>query len=649
MAIEKMSLVNLIGSIDDLEDTLEQCCINENFHPEATSHLEKNARMFLPAQVDSFYPTVLQRLTDAAANLSIPLGYTDFRDLAIEKEQVEDYLTDLEDSYKELNAKRQTLLESISQHERAIVQVKHLAGLDVSFDDIFACKYVKVRFGVLPADSYAKLEYYKDYPFFFFSFDHDDNYHWGVYFMPASREAEIDDIFNTMFFERMRVPDYVHETPDKAIENLNAVLADEKAQLQEVENRLKTISDKESNRIKQIYAKLKFLSTADGLKKFVSVLNDKFYLQGFVPQRESQAFIRSFERLESVSCVAMPPDADPSLKPPTKLRNNRLFRPFEGFIEMYGLPGYHDMDPTWFVALTYTILFGIMFGDLGQGILLCIVGALMWKFKQMFLGRILTRCGVASAIFGTLYGSVFGYEDLLNPLYQKVFGLESKPIHLLDGGTTGTLLLVAVAIGAVIIVASILLNIYSSLRKRDFERALFGPNGVAGLVFYVFLLAGLALMIFSGINLFNPATIILCIVLPLVLMFLKEPLGKVLKRRKDLKPEDGIGSFIIESFFELFDYVLSYVTNTVSFLRVGGFVLSHACMMAVVMTLSEMMGAIGSPIMVIFGNLFVMGLEGLIVGIQVLRLEYYESFSRFYDGDGEPFTPVKVVYTPAED
>ena len=86
--------------------------------------------------------------------------------------------------------------------------------------------------------------------------------------------------------------------------------------------------------------------------------------------------------------------------------------------------------------------------------------------------------------------------------------------------------------------------------------------------------------------------------------------------------------FIVENFFEMFETLLSYVTNTMSFLRVGGFVLSHAGMMAVVMTLAHMVGSVGNPIVVIIGNAFVMAMEGLIVGIQVLRLEYYEIFSR---------------------
>ena len=104
----------------------------------------------------------------------------------------------------------------------------------------------------------------------------------------------------------------------------------------------------------------------------------------------------------------------------------------------------------------------------------------------------------------------------------------------------------------------------------------------------------------------------------------------------------------MQTFFELFEMVLSYVTNTLSFLRVGGFVLSHAGMMAVVMMLAEMVGTVGNPIVVVIGNLFVMVLEGLLVGIQVLRLVFYETFSRFYEGDGKPYVPAKVEYGEEE-
>ncbi|MGX8680503.1 MAG: V-type ATPase 116kDa subunit family protein, partial [bacterium] len=131
------------------------------------------------------------------------------------------------------------------------------------------------------------------------------------------------------------------------------------------------------------------------------------------------------------------------------------------------------------------------------------------------------------------------------------------------------------------------------------------------------------------------------IVLPAFLMFLKEPLSNLLEGNQ-MFPH-GFGGFFAEAFFELFDVVLSFVSNTMSFLRVGGFVLSHAGMMMVVYTLAKMTGeyTLGYYAILVIGNIFVMVLEGLSVGIQVLRLEFYEMFSRYYSGNGRKFVSMK--------
>ena len=143
------------------------------------------------------------------------------------------------------------------------------------------------------------------------------------------------------------------------------------------------------------------------------------------------------------------------------------------------------------------------------------------------------------------------------------------------------------------------------------------------------------------IQIMNTAYILLLIALPLVLIFFREPLSKLIKGEKNLFG-GSIGSFITDNLFEMFEVALSYVTNTMSFLRVGAFILVHAGMMKVVFVLAGMFGPVGYAITVAAGNVLVMALEALLVGIQVLRLEYYEMFSRFYIGDGRAYEPVTV-------
>ena len=243
------------------------------------------------------------------------------------------------------------------------------------------------------------------------------------------------------------------------------------------------------------------------------------------------------------------------------------------------------------------------------------------------------RLGVSSMIFGFIYGSLFGNEEIIGEILAPLnIGL---PIHVTSPDFTMNLLISAVGMGAVLILGSIMINIITSLKHKRYERALFTQNGLAGLIFYAFIL----LTFVVGTSILNPITIMTFIVVPLLVMFLKEPLTHLLER-KQIKPTGGWGEYILESFFEMFEVLIGFVSNTMSFMRVGGFVLSHAGMMTVVAVLQDMSKGAGILVFV-FGNIFVIALEGLLVGIQTLRLNYYELFSRFYDGGGKPFKAIR--------
>ena len=155
-------------------------------------------------------------------------------------------------------------------------------------------------------------------------------------------------------------------------------------------------------------------------------------------------------------------------------------------------------------------------------------------------------------------------------------------------------------------------------------------------------------MFMLDINLFSPVYIICLIVLPLVLIFFKHPLSDLISGTKH-EEKMSVGNFIIENFIDLFEAALSFLSNTMSFLRIGGFILSHAGMMLVVAQLAgtnvpDAEITVGTVITYIIGNLIVMGVEGLLVGIQILRLEFYEIFNRFYSGNGQSFRPVQITF-----
>lgn len=480
---------------------------------------------------------------------------------------------------------------------------------ECGFERMHACQYLNFGFGRLPRESYKKLSMYKDEIFVHHHVHETPQYVWMLYVTSDSYVDKVRKIFKDLYFEPIDIP-----------------MIDVKKQLEHYKDQ-----------IDDIYAFCNEENSVHELYPYIAEINEKYLLSGFVKEDEVDHYKAIFKDLPSTIEVKDPSEV-PDLECPTLLKNNWFAKPFEMFLGMYGVPKYTDFDPTGFMAFTYCLLFGIMFGDLGQGLVLFILGLVFEKKGQIF--GIINRCGITSMIFGFLFGSVFGYEELLNPIHQSLFGVREKLFDVMAQSSTMVLLIGAVAIGAVLILTTQCMNIVNRFKHHQLGDAIFSQNGIAGLVFYGGIVFAIVATMLLGWNVLNPVYLGIFIVLPVISFVMKEPLSNAVEH-KTVKPEEGWGGYIAQSIFELIDVLLTFVTNSMSYLRVGGFVLSHAGMMLVVMTLVEMTGKAGVAVL-IFGNIFVMVLEGLIVGIQTLRLEYYEMFSRYYDAGGVQFNALSA-------
>lgn len=638
MAIAKMKLVNIISDQKNLNEVLLRFIDLDCFHPEPASKIVDHVHGLTTLQEENPFTELIARFRDIEVNMGLTLGNDMVKDPDYDLAGIQHYLDQVYQRYEQILEVKHDLEAVIQENKDALQQVENIEGVDISLDDIFSCKYVNVRFGRLPLDSVDKLQYYRNRPFIFTSFHEDSTYSWCMYFSTPKYEREVDNIFSSLYFERIRIPDFVHDTPSRAKENLQDEIANDLKQLDHLEQRLEDLIQECAPTMNQIKGELQFLNTTFEARKYVVGLGERFTITGFAASDDVESIKAVFKDLKEVEIEVRPAHSDKRLSPPTKLKNGWFARPFSMFVEMYGMPSYNDIDPTPFVAFTYTLLFGIMFGDLGQGIVLSIVGYLAYKWKHMQLGEVGIRIGISSAFFGLVYGSVFGNETLLNPLYTDVLGMEEKPFEVMSSGFIMPLLVAVIALGAVLILCSMCINLYIQFKHKDMGEFLFSHNGIAGFIFYGSLIGGVALQLGLGIPVFSKIYILVFLVLPFLLMFCKEPLSHMITHTP-LFPE-GFGGFFMQSFFELFEVCLSYLTNTISYLRVGGFVLSHAGMMLVVTLLMDMAGG-ASIIVAILGNIFVMCLEGMIVGIQVLRLEFYEMFSRYFTGDGIAFKTLK--------
>lgn len=647
MGIEKMSQISVEGNSGQIDQALLICCESRSFQitdiPDKTpGGIEQNP-----------WAGAYETLRSTAEALGITpefRSHSEIKENTPEefRQRIEKIRADVETIRRE----HEEMAASIRELRQTDACVKHLLGLNVSFKELFELKYVKLRVGRLPAENLQKLDYYANRCIHFVPFDKNPDWVWGIYLTPSDTAEFADSLMKSLFFERIHLPDYLDQDARTTDEILVHAIDDEEKLDHELERQLSEYRDAHRDEILALLSALKSRTDCFELRKMALISAGRFSFTGYCPTRLADNLANALGKLDSVQVVIVPVSRkNPPEDVPVKLRNNVIFRPFEMFVKMYGLPSYNSFDPTPYVAVTYCLMFGIMFGDVGQGLLISLLGLILSKFTKNGLAPIMTRIGLFSAAFGVLYGSVFGIETLITPFFHReniwrFLGYTKQPDSIFQAATT--LLIAALMIGIVLIVLSMLFNTILNFRRRKFGEALFSVNGVAGLVFYISIVAAAAGTFMFGVNMFSPAYVICLLVIPLAVIFFKHPLSNLIS---GVKPSEkvSVGNFIIENFIELFEAALSFLSNTMSYLRIGGFVLSHAGMMLVVAQLAgtNTPGAeitAGTVIVFIIGNLVVMGIEGLLVGIQVLRLEFYEIFNRFYDGSGKDFRPIEISF-----
>ncbi len=563
-----------------------------------------------------------------------------------------DTIRRIQTDYQDLDKKRSDLENQLTTVDESLRVIRPFRNLDFDISSILKFRFIRFRFGRIGKEYYQKFEryIYDNLDTIFIKCDEDDQYIWGMYFVPEPESQKVKAVYSSMHFEKIYMPDSYEGTAREAFEQLaqkrSLILSD-----------FNTVSQKRNDFLishcREILAAQAAIARLSGnfdIRKLAACTkgkgeNDIFYiLCGWMTEKDAHSFQTDIKDDSKIFCIIDGEDdehiqPETHQQPPTKLKNPKLFKPFEMYINMYGLPAYNEMDPTWFVAITYSFIFGAMFGDAGQGLLLFIGGFLLYKFKHIALAGIISCAGVFSTIFGILFGSFFGFENLFPALWLRPMNnMMTVPFI----GKLNTVFIVAIGFGMGLILLCMIFNIINAWKAHDTEHIWFDTNSVAGLVFYGSATVSIALIL-TGHTL--PGGILLFIMfgIPLILIFFKEPLTALVEKKSEVMPKEK-GMFIVQGLFEMFEVLLSYFSNTLSFVRIGAFAVSHAAMMEVVLMLAGFESGHLNWIVVILGNLFVSGMEGLIVGIQVLRLEYYEMFSRFYKGTGrkfEPFRPTK--------
>ncbi|SMP07579.1 V/A-type H+-transporting ATPase subunit I [Desulfurobacterium pacificum] len=335
----------------------------------------------------------------------------------------------------------------------------------------------------------------------------------------------------------------------------------------------------------------------------------KKVLKGWIPEKKKEEFLKLFNDCR----IKFHP---PGENPPSLIQTPSFLKPIEEIVFSYSYPSYHDVNPVLPFIAVFVLLFGVMFGDVGHGLMLSALAVLLEKKGKKAIGRLMLLSGISSTIFGFLYGSAFGREVFHPLLFSPMKSVES-------------LLVFSIGIGVIVITAGFIIKFFSSVHRESFEQVIFGEEGVLSFVAYWLSLGILIKALVLKMSVKVELTILFILLLASFLYAFR-------------KTKQAATSFI-----DAVRILLENLINTLSFMRLGAFALAHGALFFAVFTVAESVRALKGGtliywLIVVLGNLFVVALEGLIVTIQALRLNYYEFFKKFYRGGGRPFKPFRL-------
>jgi V/A-type H+-transporting ATPase subunit I len=443
--------------------------------------------------------------------------------------------------------------------------------------------------------------------------------------------AALDKVLKDIGWQKMEIPQGSPLLSREVQEKLRAEIKQFRIDLTGINTQLGVITEKYLDRLVQVKFFIMVKKALLEAEKFSYTTDRTVLLTGWIPSEDRLQVLREVKKIDPASYVEETKAENVNIARediPVRIKHNALVKPFELLIESYGIPRYGTIDPTIFVAISFLLMFGVMFGDVGQGLVLVLASLFLRRSKNQTVkqaGALVLYSGLSATLFGFLYGSYFGIEAR---------ALWIRPIeHIME------MFADAVILGIILISLGILINIINAFRDKNYLKILFDKAGlISGLVYW----AGIGV----GIKLFIQKTAVApfyfyIITAGLLALFLK-PIIEGLFRKKS----EGFFITLIESVMELVEVVMGYLANTISFIRVAAFALAHTGLFIAIFQLSDLLKNVGggtaSLLVIIVGNIFVILLEGLVVSIQSVRLNYYEFFSKFFVTGNKVYKPLTL-------
>ncbi|MGB4440452.1 MAG: V-type ATPase 116kDa subunit family protein [Sedimentibacter sp.] len=660
MSIEKMVLLKIVGSIEEMNPIVKELILNENVHLNLNienSNAYSNYYVLHQYESDILGTSIINKkitcntednhhdCMDIIQNIAKGLE----TELKIDKGILsENYKS--EDAYNELmkvNSSIGARVNEINESKQKIQELQvfrekidSIADKNLELDKISDLNYFDYEIGTLSRENKWRLKKnYENLSAIVMRIGGSNSSVEDLYMIvyPKQFKGETDNLLKSLNWSKLENPEGINGTPAEMIAQIDERTNGLQQKINDLTSSIE--KEKESNvkSINRLYNIFSLEEKIAEVTKKADFGDNIFAVDVWIQESELDNVKNSISKISKKYMLTQKTaeELGNQVIPPTKLKNNWFTRPFETIVKMYGLPAYNELDPTPFLALTFSLAFGIMFGDIGQGLVYVLLGFALKK-KIGALAEVVIRLGATSMIFGCVYGSFFGLEKAELPWLPSL--IEGGP---LEPSNIPMILIAGIIYGIFALTVSYIYGIINSMKNGNIEEGIFGKNGIFGYTFFMsFIMTIVALIGIINLPVSVPLTVLL---ISLLIIILKQPLTNIVLNKRPLFHESA-GSYFTESIFEAVETILAAMSNSISFVRVGAFALNHAGLFMAFLVISEMVENIFLKIFIlVIGNVLILTLEGVIVFIQGLRLQYYEMFSKYFKGDGVEFKPLKLT------
>lgn len=442
-------------------------------------------------------------------------------------------------------------------------------------------------------------------------------------------------------------------------------------ELKEQQNQVNAFSmelvEEKKEFLDKLWSNLKMNELFYSIQSFFSKTARTMLFSGWLPANKRNSLESAIFEITKGKCYLewsdpkeIKKDSNKTLDVPVKMKNPKFLSPFEMLVRNYAIPEYGTIDPTPIVAVAYLAMFGLMFGDAGHGLVLVLIGILgiFLKRKEKESGiyklfQLIIWCGSSAIVTGILFGSYFG-QSWFKPLWFDYHGVITG--HAGAGYVTDVygILRITIYFGIAVIGLGLVLNWINCISKRNWFRFFLGNGGLLGGWIYG---AGIYTAFYFVAHDYKglpPSNMLFFLVgLPAILFMIKPPLEFVLHNKahsshKAKLTAGTILNFAMEWIVEMLEIFSGYLANTLSFMRVAGLGIAHVSLMIAFDQIADMITGgkggfnIWAILVLVTGNVLVIGLEGLSAGIQALRLNYFEFFSKYFSGTGKAYAPISL-------